>query len=130
MPVVHVDNDLLVLALSRSGPERRLLLELADGGTELGISSIAWYEFQRGPRTAEQTAVAETLLIPVGVVPFTREAADIAAALYKTLRKPRKRVADLAIASVAIAGGAALATANVRHFGDIPGLRLLAPTKR
>ena len=41
----HLDTDFLVTALSRSGPERTRLMELAASEAEIQISAIAWYEF-------------------------------------------------------------------------------------
>lgn len=123
----HLDNDFLVIALTTSGPERRYLLELASSGTEIAMSAIAWYEFQRGPRTAEHVAVAESFLAPAGVIPFSREIADVAGQLFRRLKKPRKRVADLAIAATALAHGATLVTRNAVDFSDILGLKVVDP---
>ena len=67
---VHLDTDFLIYALGSAGPERRRLRELVESDREIGISSIAWYEFSRGPRTPEQLAVARALFADDGVVPF------------------------------------------------------------
>ena len=48
-----------------------------------------------------------------------------AAALSRTIRRPRGREIDLAIAACAIAEGAALWTLNPADVADVPGLRLL-----
>ena len=38
---VHLDTDFLVYAISRSGPERRLLLEVADSEALVEMSAVA-----------------------------------------------------------------------------------------
>jgi predicted nucleic acid-binding protein len=58
-------------------------------------------------------------------IPFGAEEATIAGLLYRTVRRPRAREADLAIAACAIRHDAELWTLNAADFKDIPGLRLL-----
>ena len=53
---LHVDTDFLIYALETAGWERRRLLDVAESNHALCISSVAWYEFSRGPRTPEQLA--------------------------------------------------------------------------
>lgn len=128
MSVVHLDNDFLVVALAQSGPERRHLERLASSDAAIAMSAIAWYEFQRGPRTPEHLAVAKAFLGPGGIVPFCEEVADLAALLFRQVPRPRKRVADLAIAATAIAHRASFVTRNARDFSDIPGLEVVGFT--
>ena len=49
----------------------------------------------------------------------------MAARLYRTVRSPRGREIDLAIAACALMHRAALWTLNPRDFSDVPHLRLL-----
>lgn len=121
---VHLDTDFLVFALSYTGPERQRLLELADSDTEIQISAVAWYEFSRGPRTAEQLAVARTLFKEDGVIPFSEGLAEVAAEVFRRLGSPRRRAADVAIGVTAAEMGALLLTRNSRDFAGIPDLRL------
>jgi predicted nucleic acid-binding protein len=107
--LVHLDTDFLVYALSVRGPERKKLDELARSEAEIEISAVAWYEFSRGPRTAEQLAVARSLFGNEGI---------------RSLGSPRRRAADIAIGVTAAAAGAALLTRNARDFARIPDLRL------
>lgn len=124
--LVHLDTDFLVYALSIPGPERKRLDELARSETEIEISAVAWYEFSRGPRTAEQLAVARLLFGSDGIVPFSEALAMAAADVFRTLGSPRKRAADIAIGVTAAAAGAALLTRNARDFAGVPGLKLEA----
>lgn len=124
--LVHLDTDFLVYALSVRGPERKKLDELARSETEIEISAVAWYEFSRGPRTAEQLAVARSLFGSDGIVPFSEGLAAAAAEVFRSLGSPRKRAADIAIGVTAAAAGAALLTRNAKDFARIPGLKLEA----
>jgi tRNA(fMet)-specific endonuclease VapC len=122
----HLDTDFLVYALAGAGPERQRLLQLADSSESLGMSSVAWYEFARGPRTPEQLAVAQSFLGTDGIIPFDEELASRAAEVFRALGAPRKRSGDIAIAITAVAHDATLLSRNGRDFARIPGLKLEA----
>lgn len=64
-----------MLALSEPGPERTSLLELSQALVQIQMSSLAWYEFCRGPRTPQQLAVGRSFLTSDGIVPLTEEIA-------------------------------------------------------
>ena len=120
----HLDTDFLVYAIGCAGPERERLLSLSETDVPIQISSIAWYEYSRGPRRPEQLAAARSFFLEDGVVPFSEEIAGEAAMLFQSLGSPRRRAADVAIAATAIARGAILLSRNSRDFEDMPGLRL------
>lgn len=126
----HLDTDFLVYALSTTGPERRRLRALADSDAEIAMSSVAWYEFSRGPRTPEQLAVARSFLGEEGVVAFSEGVAAEAAEVFRRLGSPRKRAADVAIGVTAATHDAVLVTRNARDFAGIPGLKLEAAGPR
>jgi predicted nucleic acid-binding protein len=127
MPLFHLDTDFLVRALAASGPERERLLAVADSDAEIQMSSVAWYEFARGPRTPEQLAVARGFFADNGVLPLSEEVAALAAEVFRSLGSPRRRAADIAIGVTAAAGGAVLLTHNPGEFAGIPGLETEAP---
>ncbi len=121
----HLDNDFLVVGLSRAGAERDRLLVLAGSEAGLQKSAVAWYEFCRGPRTPDQLARARVLLDAFGgVVPFDEEQSVIAGEIFRQLGSPRRRAADIAIAASAMWADAKLLTRNVRDFNDISGIEL------
>lgn len=120
----HLDTDFLVFALSMRGPERRRFEELVASPLVIEISSIAWYEFSRGPRLPEQLAVARSAFGSDGIVPFDEDLARQAADVFRALGSPRKRAADIAIAVTALRRGALLLSRNARDFAGIPGLLL------
>ena len=119
---VHLDNDFLVRAISSPGPERERLFELADSNVELQMSSVAWYEFVRGPRTADQLAVARSFFSADGIVPLTEDFAERAAEVFRKLGSPRRRSADVAIGVTAVEMDARLLSGNAADFAAIPGL--------
>ncbi|MBI3182524.1 MAG: PIN domain-containing protein [Myxococcales bacterium] len=120
----HLDTDFLVKALLSSGRERAMLVRLSDTRCEMEMSSIAWYEFCRGPRTPEQLARARAHLEADGIIPFTEDLAERAAELFRGLGSPRKRAADVAIACAAMERGARLLTGNLRDYSGLEGLAL------
>jgi predicted nucleic acid-binding protein len=122
--LVHLDTDFLVYALSVRGPERTKLDELASSDAQIEISAVAWYEFSRGPRTAEQLAVARLFFGSDGIVAFSEGLAAVAAEVFRSLGSPRKRAGDIAIGVTAAAAGAALLTRNGKDFAGVPGLEL------
>lgn len=126
MNLYHLDTDLLIYALSQSGKERRRLGVLVDSNAVLQMAAVAWYEFSRGPRTAEQLAVARVFLGDNGVVPFSEDLAQIAAETFRLLGSPRRRAADIAIGVTAQVAGAVLLSRNRRDFAGIPGLTVEA----
>ena len=123
---VHLDTDFLVFALSEAGGARDRLSELAASDAEIQMSSVAWYEFARGPRTPEQLAVARSFFFDDGIVPFSEELATITAGVFRILGSPRRRAADLAIGVTAASMGATIVTRNANDFAGIPDLEIEA----
>ncbi len=123
--IVHVDTSALVDALT--GPRRSLdtLIAHTAAGHRLMLSSIALYEWRRGPRTSEELAVQEELFPSEAAVSFGPAEAVVAARLYGKVGRPRGREIDLSVAACALVAEAAIWTLNVKDFRDIPDLRLL-----
>lgn len=122
---MHLDTDFLVYAISTAGPERRLLLEIAESEAQVEMSAVAWYEFSRGPRTAEQLAVARSFFTEHGIIPFSEDLAMEAAECFRQLGSPRRRAADIAIGVTAVAMKARLLTRNRRDFAGIGQLQVV-----
>lgn len=121
-PIVVVDTSALIDSLvgpRRSAPRLRALIE---DGERLLLPALVLYEWWRGPRRPEELAAQEALLPSDGALPFGAAEAELASRLYRTVRRPRGREVDLAIAAHAIQRTASLWTLNVDDFADIPGL--------
>jgi predicted nucleic acid-binding protein len=94
---------------------RRWLLR----GERLGISAIAWAEFQCGPLAPSQNKFAVALLgAPIA---FTADDAVRAAELFRIGGRRRGTLADCMIAAVALRSSAALATSNAVDFERLEG---------
>ena len=122
---IHVDTSALIDALT--GPRRSLdtLIRLTADGHRLAVSALVLYEWQRGPRTADELAAQEELFPSDETVSFGAVESSVAARLYKETRRARGRELDIAIAACAHVAGAALWTLNPADFRDIPGVRLV-----
>lgn len=126
--IVHLDTSVLVDALT--GPRRslRALQRTVTAGHVIATSSLALYEWLRGPRVTGELEDQEGLLPADGARGFGATEAARAAHLYRTLERPRGRDMDIAIAACALEHGAQLWTLNGDDFRDIPGLKLYEPT--
>jgi predicted nucleic acid-binding protein len=121
---VHLDTSVLVDALT--GPRRSsaALERTVARGHVIAISALVLYEWLRGPRAPEELADQEALLPGAEARAFGPVEAARAAALYRSLKRPRGRDMDLAIAACALEQRARLWTLNPSDFKDIPGLDL------
>jgi predicted nucleic acid-binding protein len=125
--LIFLDTSLLVDALAsprRSLPE---VMRVLDRGERLFLCTMVTYEWLRGPRTSQELSAQESILPSASAIPFENADAEIAAKLYRSVRRARTREADLAIAACAIRHKARLWTLNAVDFEDIPGLRLFHP---
>jgi predicted nucleic acid-binding protein len=122
---VHLDTSAVVGAFAGSRPGFERLTDLVTSGHRPMMSTVALYEWLRGPRTPEELDVQQTLVRDTGLCAFGPREAARAALLYQSVRRPRGRDLDLAIAACALEHDAVLWTANRKDFDDIPGLRLL-----
>jgi predicted nucleic acid-binding protein len=123
--VIFLDTSVLIDSLTGHKRSGTSLLRVFDRGERVLLSSITLYEWIRGPRTPEDLEVQESLFPSVSTIRFGEEEAAIAGRLYRAVRRPRGREADIAIAACAIRHDAELWTLNTGDFKDIPGLRLL-----
>lgn len=125
--MIHLDTSVLVDALT--GPRRSAaaLRRAIEAGERITFSTIVLYEWLRGPRFPEEIIAQAALFPGEAAAAFGSEEAALAADLYRTLRRPRGREIDLAIAACAIRQGARLWTLNSKDFADIPGLELYSP---
>jgi predicted nucleic acid-binding protein len=109
------------------------LAELSAGPHEVrgNAEQDAYDEFAERARRLEVLQRVENEFDPI---PFAAEAARIygrvAAAVIGAGRKPRRRLADLMIASIAIAEGLPLFTTNPKDFVGLGTLLTIVPVNR
>lgn len=121
---LHLDTSVLIDALTGLVPRPDPIEKQIRAGHRPLISTLVLFEWLRGPRTAPERALRETLFPNANVVVFGVEEAIRAAQLYRGVSRARQREVDIAIAACAIEHGAALWTLNPKDFRDIPGLTL------
>jgi predicted nucleic acid-binding protein len=122
--VIVLDTSVLIDSLS--GPKRsaQRFRTAIEKGERILLPSLVLYEWLRGPRLPSEIAAQEALLPSEGVIVFGSREAALSAQLYQSLRRPRGREIDIAIAACAIVRNAELWTLNTSGFADIPDLRL------
>ena len=121
-----LDTSVLVDSLTgekRSAPALRHTFERSE---RVVLPALVCYEWLRGPRLPQELALAEHLFPSESAIVFGPAEAVLSARLYRSVRRPRGREIDLAIAACAIVRDAELWTLNPADFKDIPGLRLYA----
>ncbi len=127
--MIHLDTSLIVDALSGRRHSASAMRAVAEGGERMTLSTLALYEWLRGPRRSEELEAQAALFPMEAAVPFGAEEAALAANLYRALRRPRGREVDLAIAACALTHGAMLWTLDPHDFVDIPNLALFRPPR-
>ena len=125
--MIHLDTSLLVDALT--GPRRSAaaLRAALESGERIAVSTLVLYEWLRGPRRAEELDVQEQLFPREEAAVFGLEEATRAARLYRTVRRPRGREINPAIAACALTQEASFWTLNEADFRDVEGLTLYQP---
>jgi len=122
--LIHLDTSVLVDAFTGS---RRALAHVANAtsaGHVLTFCALVEYEWLRGPRTEEEEHAVRRFFGEGVVVPFGNREAQTAAALYRRVKRARRRQADLIVAACALEHKARLWTLNEADFADVPGLTL------
>ncbi|CAN5916177.1 hypothetical protein BH11GEM1_BH11GEM1_01330 [soil metagenome] len=114
MPVIHLDTNFLILAVSRDSLESRKIDKWLSEERELGLSAVAWTEFQCGP--VSDRAIHAAALLTGKPVAFDGLDAVTASGLFNFGGRRRNSIVDCMIAAVTIRSGAALATNNLRDF--------------
>lgn len=121
--------DTSVLIDSLTGPRRsaRALRHAIAQGQRVVLATLVLYEWLRGPRLPQELEAQEAILPEQSVITFGSVEAALAAELYRSLRSPRGREVDIALAACALCWDAQLWTLNVGDFNDIVGLHLYHP---
>jgi predicted nucleic acid-binding protein len=127
--MIHLDTSVLIDALT--GPRRSAaaLRAALASGERIAVSTLVLYEWLRGPRQPEEIDLQERLFPRQEVAVFGPTEASRAALLYQTVRRPRGREIDLAIAACALTQEASFWTLNDADFRDVDGLTLYQPDR-
>ncbi|MEO9116111.1 MAG: type II toxin-antitoxin system VapC family toxin [Gemmatimonadaceae bacterium] len=125
--MILLDTSVLIDALTGSRRSAPALRRAIESGDRIALPTLVLYEWQRSPRRPEELAAQEALWPAAAAIAFGPKEATTAAALYQSIRSPRGREIDLAIAACAICWSATLWTLNTKDFHDIPRLELFEP---
>ena len=131
-----LDTDILLHLWQGNQSVKERLLEADD--TEVAITAITKAEILRvrcenllKANDATQVVKAqqrftrtEQLLSELSVIPFDENAASQFDRLQRVTKLKKIGRADLLIASIALANAAILVTRNLRHFRQVPDLRV------
>jgi len=131
-----LDSTVLIGAERKGLNARQALTAVMEtlGSSEVGISAVSAVEFAHGVARANTTERRDTrqrfldeLLSTVPVHPVTLAIALRAGQIdgANAARGIRVALGDLLIGVTALDAGFSVATANVRHFGMIPGLNVV-----
>lgn len=122
--MIHLETSFLISALDGKTPEAAALTKWLRAGEPIGINAICWAEFLCGPLKEPHIILARDIL--GNPLPFTPEAATLAARLHNATGRRRGAFIDCLIAAATQEAEAALATSNGKDFGRfVPhGLRL------
>ena len=123
--MIHLDTSALIGALTGAKRSEPRLREFLESGERVHLSTLALFEWRRGPRQPEEIKDQEDLFPTDQASPFASPEAWIAADLYRKIKRPRGREIDIGIAACAIANNAGLWTLNPDDFKDIPDLKLV-----
>ena len=124
--MIVLDTSVLVDSLTGEKRSAAALRRVFERSERVVLPALVCYEWLRGPRLPQELALAERLFPKESAIVFGLAEAALSAKLYRSVRHPRGREMDLAIAACAIARDAELWTLNPADFRDVPGLRLCA----
>ena len=131
-----LDSTVLIAAERQGRNARQVLTDIREqiGETEVGISVVTLIELAHGAARADtplrrikRQQFIEELIQAIPVHPVTVAVALRAGQLDGENQAQGLKIAlpDLLIGVTALELGYSMATANVRHFGGIPGLSVL-----
>jgi predicted nucleic acid-binding protein len=131
-----LDSSVLIAAERQGKNARQVLTAIREhiGETEIGISVVTLIELAHGAARADtvqrrlkRQEFIEELISAMPVYPVTVAIALRAGQLdgENQARGLKLALPDLLIGVTALELGYSVATANVRHFGDVPGLSVL-----
>src|SRR5437868_1889680 len=115
--LILVDTSILIDYYRKTDKEKSTWIALVRQEYSFAISAITKYEIYSGA-TPNQVTFWETILQAITVIALDEISIDAAVNINNGLKRKRKQIdlADLFIASTAVAHGLSLATLNKKHF--------------
>lgn len=124
--IILVDTSILIDYYRKTDKANSQWVALVRQGYKFAISVVTKYEIYSGA-TPDQLTFWDEVLQAVEVTPLDELSVDTAVSINNSLKRQRKQIdiADLFIASTAIAHNLSLATLNKKHFNRIGDLTLV-----
>jgi tRNA(fMet)-specific endonuclease VapC len=124
--IVLVDTSILIDYFRKSEKSNSILVKLFNQGYDFCISAVTEYEIYSGA-TQSQFSFWEEILKKTKVLAFDQLVVKVAVDINNNLKRKSKQIAiaDLFIASTAIAHDLPVATLNRKHFDRINELQIL-----
>ena len=124
--VVMVGTSILIDFYRKTDKNNSAWIALVRQGYGFVISAITKYEIYSGA-TESQLSFWDSILLAIEVIPLDEMSVDTAVSVNAYLKRQSKQIAlaDLLIASTAIANGFPLATLNKKHFERIEMLQIV-----
>lgn len=124
--IVLVDTSILIDYFRKTEKSNSVLVKLFNQGYDFSISAVTEYEIYSGA-TQSQFSFWEEILKNTKVLAFDQLVVKVAVDANSKLKRKRKQIAlaDLFIASTAIAHNLPIATLNRKHFDRIDELQIV-----
>jgi tRNA(fMet)-specific endonuclease VapC len=124
MAVFIADTDVLIDFLRGAGEAERVSMELNTG--RLCVTAITAFELWAGAKNPQQSAMVESLIAALTILPLDSSSTKRAAEVYRSLSQTGMTIgmADSLIAGIALDRDAILITRNRKHYQRVPGLKL------
>ena len=124
--VVLVDTSILIDYYRKTDKEKSIWISLVRQGYSFAVSAVTKYEIYAGA-TLNQLKFWDTVFEAITVMPLDELSVDTAVTVNAALKRKRKQIdmADLFIASTAVAHSLPLVTLNRKHFERIDTLKLI-----
>lgn len=126
---VVIDTCVVIGFLRGSEPDKTCFVKLLKSSEGL-LTAVTVFELLVGSERDSKKQKAVTQLLGfLGVLPFDKEAAGIAAVIGKKLREQGSVIGtrDIFIAGICLAHKLPIVTGNREHFARVPGLKVLSP---
>lgn len=124
--MILLDSSILIDFFRKKDKTKTTFFRLIDIYQSFAISSVTLYEIGIGAKSDDQK-FWDNLFRNFIVLPFDGNAAKTAIKIRSDLKRLKFNLdfADLQIASIAISQDIPLSTLNLKHFEQVPGLKLI-----
>lgn len=130
---IILDADVIIRGEKGTFELRSWLEQRPEEQFEVAAITVAelWHGVERatGAHKSRRRQYLQTVLAPLPIVPYTEQTAREHARVWAELEAVGKMIGfyDVIVAATALERGSEVATFNKRHFGCVPGLKVIEP---